>query len=261
MARRKGDERGQGIDHMDELLPFLRPVARAIAATIGPRCEVVIHDIEAYDRLGSTIVHIENGHVTGRKVGGPTTNLGLEALRSGDPDPDRFNYRSFTRDGRALRSSSVYFRNQHGKLIGALCINFDVFAYDQAREALDELLGNLQERGEVEEVFGADIGEVLDGMVEASIARTGKPVQLMDREDKVAVLRELDRRGAFLVKRAVERVSRALGISRVTAYAYLDEARNSQPGIARRPRTSAAVPEAVSTEPRGPATEEDRVES
>jgi len=240
MARQRHGERGLGIDHMDELLPFLQPIARAIAATIGPRCEVVIHDIEAYDRLGSTIVHIENGHVTGRKVGGPTTNLGLEALKSGDTDPDRFNYRSFTRDGRTLRSSSVYFRNRHGQLIGALCVNFDVSAYDKAREALDELLGNLQERGEVEEVFGADIGEVLDGMVEASIARTGKPVQLMEREDKIAILRELDNRGAFLVKRGVERVSRALGISRVTAYAYLDEARNGQPSIIRRSRTSTA---------------------
>src|SRR5512142_860148 len=110
---------------MTELRDVLVPVMKAIAQTVGPRCEVVLHDLRAADRLGSTIVWIENGQVTGRRVGGPTTNLGLEALRTGDPNPDRFNYRTKTADGRELRSSSVYFRNGRGEIIGALCVNVD----------------------------------------------------------------------------------------------------------------------------------------
>jgi predicted transcriptional regulator YheO len=175
-------------------------------------------------------VHIENGQVTGREVGGPSTNLGMEAIRTADPNPDRFNYRTRTKDGRVLRSSSVYFRDTEGALIAALCINFDVMAYAEANEALEELLGSLpgESAEEVPEIFGGDIGEVLDGLVQEAIARTGRTPASMDRDEKVEVLRWLDLQGAFLVKRAIDRVSKALRISRVTAYAYLREARETQ---------------------------------
>lgn len=215
-------------DGLEQLREVLVPVMKAIAATIGPRCEVVLHEIKSPDELGSTIVEIENGHVTGRVVGGPTTNLGLEALRSGDPNPDRFNYRTRTKDGRELRSSSVYFRNADGELVGALCINLDVHPYVNARDALDELVGPaVGEADVVPETFGREIGEVLDDLIRQAIRRTGMSVGLMTRDDKVAVIRYLDERGAFLVKRAIDRIARALRISRVTAYAYLDEARGS----------------------------------
>lgn len=219
---------GGPTEDMTELRDVLVPVMKAIAQTVGPRCEVVLHDLRAPDRLGSTIVSIENGQVTGRRVGGPTTNLGLEALRTGDPSPDRFNYRTRTADGRELRSSSVYFRNSGGELVGALCINLDVRPYVHARDALDELVGPPEEAGvELDELLGTDIGEVLDGLLQRGIQRIGVPVAAMSREDKVAVMRFLDEKGAFLVKRAVDRIARGLRISRVTAYAYLEEARST----------------------------------
>lgn len=95
------------VDGMAEIRDVLIPVMRAIAATIGPRCEVVLHDIGHVDRLAHAIIWIENGHVTGRHVGGSTTNLGLEALRSGLEDPDRLNYPSRTRERLAIGGGMV----------------------------------------------------------------------------------------------------------------------------------------------------------
>jgi len=219
---------GLPVEDMSDLRDLLIPVMKAIAVTVGPRCEVVLHDLKASGRLGSTIIWIENGHVTGRYVGGPTTNLGLEALKTGDPDPDRYNYRSKTSDGRELRSSSIYFRNSRGELIGALCVNVDIRTYIHARDALDELIG-LEDTAsvEIDETFGTDIGSVLDDLVRRGIQRVGIPVTAMTRADKVSVVRFLDEKGVFLVKRAIDRMARALKISRVTAYAYLEEARAS----------------------------------
>lgn len=216
---------GLPIEDVSDLRDLLVPLMKAIALTVGPRCEVVLHDLKASDRLGSTIIWIENGHVTGRRVGGPTTNLGLEALRTGDENPDRFNYRSRGPDGRDLRSSSIYLRNCRGELVGALCINVDIRAYAHARDALAELVGD--SAMEVDETFGTDIGEVLDDLVRRGIARIGVPVSAMKRDDKVAVIRYVDEKGGFLVKRAIDRVARAVRVSRVTAYAYLEEARAS----------------------------------
>jgi predicted transcriptional regulator YheO len=217
------------VDEFADMKDALIAIARAIARTTGPHCEVVLHDYREWDRSGSTIVWIENGHVTGRRIGGPTTNLGLEALKSGTDSPDRFNYQSRAKDGRTLRSTSIYFRNRTGKLIGSLCINVDVDAYVTARAALDALLGVAIEPpadSYVAETFGSDIAEVLDAQIQAAIARTGKPVAALARDDRVAVVRQLDDKGAFLVKRAADRIARALGTSRVTVYAYLEEARS-----------------------------------
>lgn len=214
------------VDSMVDLRDLLIPVMRAIALTIGPRCEVVLHDIQAHDYLASSIIAIENGHVTGRHVGGPSTNLGLEALRDATANPDRFSYRSHTPDGRELHCSSIYFRNGHGDLIGALCINLDVQPYVHARDTLDELIGrDAPAASDPEEVFGTEIGDVLDGMVQLAVSRVGIPVSAMSRDDKVAVIRLLDKKGAFLVKRAIDRIARVLRVSRVTAYNYLEEAR------------------------------------
>ena len=51
-----------------KLLEMLEQIAKAIAAQFGSNCEVVIHELSGKSAY-SSIVAIENGHVTGRKVG------------------------------------------------------------------------------------------------------------------------------------------------------------------------------------------------
>ncbi|NNG19849.1 hypothetical protein HJ590_09715 [Naumannella sp. ID2617S] len=43
---------------------------------------------------------------------------------------------------------------------------------------------------------------------------------------RIAVLQTLDRQGATQMRKSIEAIATRLGISRVTAYAYLDEARS-----------------------------------
>lgn len=211
-----------------ELLATLEPIMKAIAGAVGPHCEVVLHDLSQRD-MERTIVAIENGHVTGRKVGGPSTNLGLELLRREDEDHEEYGYKGRTGDGRELRSSSTYFRDADGRVIAALCINVDLTPLQVARSALDAALRpSVKDAAEApvqEEIFASDISEVLDNLIDGAIAHTGKTAAVMDRDDRLAVLRFLDERGAFFVKRAVDRVARRLNISRVTAYNYLEQIR------------------------------------
>jgi len=51
-----------------KLLELLEQIAKAIAAQFGSNCEVVLHELSGKSAY-SSIVAIENGHVTGRKVG------------------------------------------------------------------------------------------------------------------------------------------------------------------------------------------------
>ncbi len=55
----------------------------------------------------------------------------------------------------------------------------------------------------------------------------GKPGSMMDRSDRMDGLATLDQQGAFEIRRSVELVSGRLGISKVTAYASLDELRKA----------------------------------
>ena len=48
------------------LLDMLGQIAKGIAAQFGPNCEVVVHEISDKSAY-SSIVAIENGHVSGRK--------------------------------------------------------------------------------------------------------------------------------------------------------------------------------------------------
>ncbi len=71
-------------------------------------CEVVVHDLSQH-RTDHTIVHIENGHVSGRKVGDGASNVVLERMASQDQDAqDHLCYLTRTPDGKVLKSSTIY---------------------------------------------------------------------------------------------------------------------------------------------------------
>lgn len=219
-------------DAFDDTAAVLRtfgPVMRAIATACGPATEVVLHNLDGPDvDLDHTIAAIENGHVTGRSVGGPSTNLGVDVQNDRAKDHDAFGYRGFTADGRELRCSSVYFHNADGDIVAALCVNVDLSAVQQARAVLDALLpASAADHPQPDEYFGRDLPAVMDAMITDAIRETGRPVSQMSRGDKVAVLGRLDERGVTQMRKAVESIATRLGISRVTAYSYLDEARQA----------------------------------
>lgn len=232
---------------VEEILAVFRPIMRAIVAASGPACEVVLHDLSAANPdLEKTIVAIENGQVTGRRVGGPSTSLGAGVIQNRTADHDAFGYRGFTDDGRQLRCSSIYFRNSQGMIIAALCVNFDVSAIQRAWALLNGMLPGTPRSHEAgagpDEFIGRDLVAVMDAMVTEEIRRVGKPVTDMTREDRIDVLVRLDRQGVLQMRKGVESVASRLGISRVTAYAYLSEAHG-------RPIEGEVVAAASETEP------------
>ncbi len=210
-------------ESVEDLHRVLEPVMRAIAAAVGPHCEVVLHDLSSRD-LDHSIYAIVNGHVSGRSVGGPSTNLGIEVLRDESADHNAFGYRGRTVDGRELVSSSVYYRDPAGHVIAALCINVDLTPLQSALNAVAALAPQT-EAEDPKEIVGPDIARVLDDMITEAIAAIGKPTPDMSKSDRIEVLRLLESRGAFHIKRAADRVSARLGVSRVTVYGYLDEVR------------------------------------
>jgi predicted transcriptional regulator YheO len=106
-----------------------------LAALLGPRSEIVLHDISDLSR---SVVALTNGHVSGRSVGAPATDLVLKVLRNHEHADVEYlaNYLAESAAGVRFRSSTFFIRDADGAVIGLLCINIDDSALVQARDAL-----------------------------------------------------------------------------------------------------------------------------
>ncbi|MCL2589036.1 MAG: helix-turn-helix transcriptional regulator [Oscillospiraceae bacterium] len=200
----------------------LSRLIKMIAAEFGDGCEVVLHDLtKDYDQ---TIVAIENNHITGRNIGDSGTNLGLEILRGTTEAGDRYNYFTKTKGGKLLRSSSTYLKDEAGKVIGSICINFDISDYLQMENMLSKITNTSDQKKqpEVTEVFANNVNELLDHLIVESLEIIRKKPEDMTRADKIKMVEFLDSKGAFLITKAGDRICDYLGISKFTLYNYLD---------------------------------------
>ncbi len=78
------------------------------------------------------------------------------------------------------------------------------------------------EGAEVAVVRMAPLHGALDRLIEGIEREFGTRLPLLAREEKQRAIRLLDERGAFTLRRAVEDVADAMGVSRITVYNYLN---------------------------------------
>ncbi len=221
-----GGRMDRTFENAEEVLALYGPVLHTLASAVGPHVEVVLHNLDGrHVDLDHTIMAITNGHVTGRKVGGPSTSLGLDVMRDRQGEHDAFGYSATASDGRPLRCSSMYFRDATGTIIASLCVNVDLSPLQNAQLALQALMPEAPTGSAPREHFGTDLVTVMDAMITDAITEIGVPVTHMTRDDKILVLQRLDQRGATQMRKSVEAIAKRLGISRVTAYTYLEQAK------------------------------------
>ncbi|MEV8329280.1 helix-turn-helix transcriptional regulator [Streptomyces niveus] len=208
----------------DAILAALMPVVDGLAATFGPSCEVVLHD---YRRGDQSVVAVA-GQVTGRRVGGALSEIGLSVLAKGEEATNDLNYLSRGPDGRVLKSSTMPLRDRAGQVFGALCVNIDVTALRDAADVLSALAGSAPVELPAT-TFTNDFEEVVDAVVRTEQLARGKPFDALTRAERLVLIRALDRRGVFTMRNAVPRVAERLGVSRSGLYADLAACRESPP--------------------------------
>ena len=202
-------------------LEMLKQIAAALAAQFGSNCEVVVHDLSAQN-TEHPIVHIENGHVTGRRIGDGPSKIVMEYILHGDEDPqDQLAYLTRTPDGKILKSSTVYIRNSKGKVTAILSINYDISSLLMVNNAISGLISTPEPARE-ERITTVNVNDLLDDLIEQSVALVGKPVALMNKDDKVKAIQFLSQHGAFLITKSGDKVAKYFGISKYTLYSYID---------------------------------------
>lgn len=210
------------------LIESLKTVVDGIGKTFGARCEVVLHDLRHIKNYEHSIIKIINGHVTGRTVGGPLSDRGLKDIKSGTGWDLSINYASKTREGRLLKSSTMVFRNERGKPIASLCINFDIADILSLNAVIQDIFGFQDDIQNIEPVesFSRDAVATLSDVADKIIRRSGKTTTSMGRQDKIEVVRQLEEQGFFLIKGSIKLIAGKLMVSKYTVYNYLEYIRS-----------------------------------
>ena len=140
---------------------------------------------------------------------------------------DRFNYVTTTSDGKILRSSSMYIRNNEGKVIGSLCINLDITESIQFESFLKQY--NKFEMNDQPEYFATNVESLLDYLIQQATAIANKDPKKLTKSERMDFLSFLDEKGALQISKSGDRICKILGISKFTLYNDLEAIRSKVP--------------------------------
>ena len=199
------------------IIEVLKQLVEPLAQSL-PNTEVLVHDLSL---LPNSIVAI-HGDVTGREPGDPATDLLLEQAAR-QKFETRVGYYSRLPDGRRTKGTTIAITNGSGKAIAALCTNTDVGWWDELSTIISAMTEPAEPAEPAVEAFVHDVDELTDLLLRRAIEGQQVPVELMRKEHKVQVVRQVRAGGMFLLRDAAETVAAALEVSRFTIYNYINE--------------------------------------
>ncbi len=201
---------------------FFSTLFNLLSNQLGPTLELVLYDLTSPG--GPEIVDLRNGHITGG-TGGIYQELLQAKGRWPFPEQTQFCNVIYKQEGGVvLRCSAICVYGEGNRPIGCVSMNQDITKTLKAERLIHELN---QYHGDSGGIFSGDINSILDTIINETSQQVGVPYEDMTKEDKVSFIRLLDRRGAFMVTKAGDRICALLGISKYTMYTYLDIARNT----------------------------------
>ena len=201
-------------------LERLKVIAHGLAIQFGPSCEVLIHDLQG--DLDTSLVYIENGTITNRHAGDGPSHVVLDVLNYDDGSEGRFGYLTKTKDGRILKSSTMYIRDDNGNIEYLLGINQDITEFVMMHRSLESLIGIGQaETGTVEKIT-TSVSELLDDLLLEAERLVGKPGPLMNKVERLKAISYLNEKGAFLISKSSEKIAEYFNISKFTLYSDLN---------------------------------------
>lgn len=202
------------IRHYTDIVNFLGEV-------LGPDYEIILYDLKH-------ILAIVNENISGQNKGEPISNVMKDILQRKTDEKWLSNYRALSANGKILRCSSWYIKNETGKLIGALNINFDDNRYRELSGLVFSLCHpdnyvskniSIEIKGNEQELFSKNISAA----IEEVLKRIDKsmPFNKLSHVEKLDITRQLYQKGIFSMKGALKAVGIKLSCSTASMYRYL----------------------------------------
>ena len=204
-----------------EILEHYIKAGEIIAEMFAPNMEVIIHDLQSPEH---SIIAIFNNHITGRKIGDGTSDIGYKKLT--DELPDKIvNYNNQSPSGAELKSSSLTIRNRDDEIIGSMGFNFDLSSFVNIKEFFEIftktiVLDDLPDR---EQFFMWSVKDEIQQALNKFIAYNDLQSKVLTRKDKLNVVAFMKKEGHINKKGAISILSELLAITRPTLYKYIKE--------------------------------------
>lgn len=200
------------------------PMVDFIADCMGENTEVVLHDLTDYHQ---SVVAIRNGHISGRGIGSPITDLSLQVLKTAsfEETPYLSSYQGVAKNGHLLKSSTYFIKDDIGSFVGMLCVNTDYYEITTARQLLGEFISQLKIPSEAS-IVAENLNMNVHDLVMNNILRICPDIERlapdMQQREKMEIVDKLNEAGTFLIKGAIGYVAEALHVSVPTIYRYLN---------------------------------------
>jgi predicted transcriptional regulator YheO len=195
-----------------------------LAEFMGDHTEVVLHDLTDWHH---SVIAIRNGHISGRKVGDPITEMTLKILRSEihkkvpymNNDPGKLKKKE------TMKSASWFIKDENDTLIGMICINSDCHELIAARDILNRMIKppivekEMKERGP--DKINIDVKALVDNNLDHISQNLLKRLKLLNKDEKVELVGKLESMGTFSVKGTIWYLANSMGVSVPTLYRYI----------------------------------------
>ncbi len=198
--------------------PYIR-IADAIYAIFKSTCEVVIHDFSEMER---SVIYIK-GDLTGRTLGAPITDFVLQQLKNNESEiEDILGTYSTIKNGKSIKSSIVYIRDDAGKVVGLFGINYNVTELLNMQHLLSDLLSPFEGVNQIHESYATTITEMFEQIIFATLLELNMTLPIKMKSKKIEFVKALDKKGIFLVQGSMDRVAAILQVTKQTVYNYLE---------------------------------------
>ncbi len=200
-------------ERTSEITLFL-PIVKMLAASLGQDAVVLLYRF--LDGNPEIVCAFRDSE--------PCTTEPMEAYFLQEPFRGDYlsNVAVRSADGCTYRSSVAAIRDGGGQRVGAIALRFDTSRMSDAVEYLQSFLRF--EMMDSRPTHPQSVEEMVDGIIGDILKEAPQP-DGSKRSDKMELVSRLEKKGIFLTRGAVEKVSERMGIAPVTVYSYLDEIR------------------------------------
>ncbi|MFC9600179.1 transcriptional regulator [Peribacillus butanolivorans] len=233
---------------MSKIMDYYKELVGFLGLVMGENCEIALQDVSDEKHC---IVAIANGHISGRKVGSPLTDLALKFIKSEVWKEKDYicNYTGKTRNNKIL-NSSTFFIKENGKLLGMFCINIDNSKFiDLSQEILrlgfgggiklpsEALTGistvqpSLNTTYTETENFFENPEDIVNSVFKEFYEEKKIPTERLTQEEKMELIERLESTGVFNLKGSISHIADKLMVSEASVYRYRSKLQKMKQGM------------------------------
>lgn len=210
---------------VDDLKKRYEKLVKFLGEVLGQNYEIVLHDI---NQKGSSVVAIENSHISGRSINSPLTGFALELIQSKKYLECDYitNYKAKTSSNLKINGSTFFIKNGQN-IEGMLCINYDGSKFEKLSNDLLKLANLTAQDAKTSaqdaiEQLSENIEEIIEDILKRHDLNASDPKP----KNRTECIKRLYENGIFNVKGSIPKVAKYLNISEPSVYRYLQKNQN-----------------------------------